>query len=71
MIRLIINAVGAVTVLIFAFGLLGLYQMVLASPEMWGKIATIWLLQIAPLGVSLLLTIVITKRTLQQLRITA
>ena len=71
MIRLIINAVGAVTGLIFAFGLFGLYQLVLASPEMWGKFATIWLLQIAPLGVSLLLTIVVTKRTLQQLQITS
>ncbi len=69
--RLIIKAVGAVTGLIFAFGLFGLYQMVLTSPEMWGKFATIWLLQIAPLGVSLLLTIVITKRTFQQLQITS
>ncbi len=66
---LIIKAVGAVTGLIFAFGLFGLYQMVLTSPEMWGKFATIWLLQIAPLGVSLILTIVITKHMLQQAQI--
>ena len=67
--RLIVKSVGVVAGLIFAFGLFGLYQMVLASPEMWGNFISIWLFQIAPLEVSLILAIVITKRRLQQLRI--